>query len=85
MVRFVLELHDARWFSDGNPTALVRGGHVESRDDPPISCYEGPVERIGDTTESSPDDMRRADDGQSPGTPEDRIWEVGLGETSALD
>ena len=27
--------HEARWFSDGTPTALVRDGGVESRDDPP--------------------------------------------------
>jgi len=80
-------LHEARWFSDGTPTALVRDGRAESRDDPPSSHYEGPVEPIEDEGESSPDDLRRADDGQSdrPLDEEARIWEVGLGETSALD
>jgi hypothetical protein len=79
--------HEPRWFADGTPTALVRDGHVESRDDPPSSSWEGPVEEIEDATESSPDDLRRADDGQSdrPVEEEARIWEVGLGETSALD
>ena len=28
-------VHDARWFSDGNPTSLVRDGHHESHDPPP--------------------------------------------------
>jgi hypothetical protein len=78
-------LHEARWFSDGDPTALVRDGRVESRDEPPDSSYQGPVKPIEDASQSSPDDLRRADDGQSPGTDEDRIFEVGLGETSALD
>lgn len=78
-------LHEARWFSDGNPTALVRDGRVESRDDPPSSDYEAPLELIDDGDESSPDDLRRADDGQSDLPPEERVWEVGLGETSALD
>ncbi|HMF82391.1 MAG TPA: hypothetical protein VKI01_03890 [Acidimicrobiia bacterium] len=78
-------LHEARWFSDGNPTALVRDGRVESRDDPPSSDYEAPLEPIDDGDESSPDDLRRADDGQSDLPPEERVWEVGLGETSALD
>jgi hypothetical protein len=27
--------HEARWFSSGRPTFLVRDGHVESHDDPP--------------------------------------------------
>ena len=36
--------HRARWFSDGNPTALVRDDGVESRDPPPNTGYSGPLE-----------------------------------------
>jgi len=36
--------HSARWFSDGNPTALVRDDGVESKDPPPRSRYSGPLE-----------------------------------------
>jgi hypothetical protein len=31
--------HNARWFSDGNPTALVRDDGVESTDPPPNTWY----------------------------------------------
>jgi hypothetical protein len=27
--------HEARWISDGSPTALVRDGQIESKDPPP--------------------------------------------------
>ena len=32
-------LHEARWFSQGNPTALVRDHGVESQDPPPESSF----------------------------------------------
>jgi hypothetical protein len=32
-------LHEARWFSQGNPTALVRDHGVESQDPPPESAF----------------------------------------------
>jgi len=32
--------HEARWFSNGIPTALVRDGGVESQDAPPDSVFE---------------------------------------------
>jgi len=35
--------HDARWFSDGRPTALVRDGAVESSDPPPAGDMPKPV------------------------------------------
>ena len=31
--------HDARWFSRGIPTALVRDGSVESQDPPPDGAF----------------------------------------------
>ena len=32
-------LHEARWFSQGNPTALVRDDGVEAQDPPPESSF----------------------------------------------
>ena len=36
--------HQARWFSDGEPTALVRDEGVDSNDPPPTTGYSGPLE-----------------------------------------
>jgi len=33
-------MHEARWFSNGTPTALVRDGGVESQDAPPRLLVE---------------------------------------------
>lgn len=33
-------LHEARWFSNGIPTALVRDAGVESQDPPPESVFD---------------------------------------------
>ena len=52
-------LHDARWFSDGNATALVRDRGTESQDPPPsdsCTCALVPVASIG-----SPQDLLRSD------------------------
>lgn len=57
--------HEARWISDGTPTALVRNGRCESQDPPPTTTIEGPLERLAETTERSGDDLRRADDAES--------------------
>ena len=32
-------VHEARWFSQGNPTALVRDGGVEAQDPPPETAF----------------------------------------------
>jgi hypothetical protein len=37
--------HEARWFSAGSPTALVRDGASESQDPPPAKPYDGPPKR----------------------------------------
>ncbi len=34
-------MHDARWISNGRPTALVRDGGHESTDAPPDHAYNG--------------------------------------------
>ena len=39
-------MHQERWFSDGAPTALVRDGLVESRDDPPEPAWSGPLSEL---------------------------------------
>jgi hypothetical protein len=56
------ELHEARWFSDGRPTALVRDARAESHDPPPADHYDGPVEEIHGKNLSHGEDLRRADD-----------------------
>jgi phospholipase C len=35
------QLHEARWFSQGRPTKLVRDGDVESYDEPPSDTWAG--------------------------------------------
>ena len=37
------QTHDARWISDGRPTALVRDGNTESADPPPAGDFRGPL------------------------------------------
>lgn len=66
-------IHQARWFSEGTPTSLVRDGSVESRDEPPDRPFQGQLERPTGTptrgaaelrsahaTESDPDYSRAA-------------------------
>ncbi len=57
--------HDARWFSQGTPTALVRDGRTESQDRPPDQPFDLPLvparaaPATGPVTPPS-DDVRRA-------------------------
>ncbi len=37
------ERHMDRWFSAGQPTALVRDDHIESRDEPPAEAFTQPL------------------------------------------
>lgn len=57
--------HEARWFSEGTPTSLVRDGSVESRDDPPDESVDGPLQRVEASQAPSAGDLRRADDAES--------------------
>ena len=59
------ELHQARWFSDGTPTALVRDGEVETHDPPPEIPLEAPPAPLAETA-GADDDLLRAD-GTDPG------------------
>ena len=58
-------VHEARWFSDGRPTKLVRDGQVESYDEPP----QGPPTTVPERLEADPsatngDDLVRADNAE---------------------
>lgn len=58
-------VHEARWFSDGRPTKLVRDGTVESYDEPP----QGPPSLVPERLEADPSaanghDLVRADDAE---------------------
>ncbi|HEY1919213.1 MAG TPA: hypothetical protein VGH27_26890 [Streptosporangiaceae bacterium] len=55
-------LHEDRWFSAGNPTALVRDQGTEAQDDPPDHPPGGPPVPIPETAEFPEDDLRRADE-----------------------
>ena len=55
-------LHQARWFSGGSPTALVRDNDRESRDARPGRDYDRPLVPL--TGVPRPDDLRRADDAE---------------------
>ena len=58
-------LHEDRYFSEGNPTKLVRDSGLESFDPPPdIPMPEEPVRTASHAKESGSSDMRRADDAE---------------------
>ena len=58
--------HEARWISEGTPTALVRDGSVESQDPPPSESMTEPLDRIPGAP-TGPDDQKRADDVDAEG------------------
>jgi hypothetical protein len=65
-------LHEFRYFSEGNPTKLVRDAGLESFDPPPdIPMPEAPIPAPSHAGQSGGADMRRADDAEREG-PYDR-------------
>ncbi len=60
-------VHEARWISDGAPTALVRDGHVEAHDPPPDRPVEGPLRAVAEQAPADGEDLRRADDAEADG------------------
>jgi hypothetical protein len=55
-------LHEARWFSDGLPTPLVKDGSEESNDPPPETAITEELERAYQGhAAANGEDMRRAD------------------------
>jgi hypothetical protein len=63
------EIHEARWYSAGAPTALIRDGKTEGSDPPPDAPCSCPLVRV--SSGGSPDDLRRADEA-SQKRPQDR-------------
>jgi hypothetical protein len=57
--------HEARWFSDGAATALVRDGGVEGHDAPPDSPITAAIERVPETAPTDGSDLKRADDAEA--------------------
>jgi hypothetical protein len=57
--------HEARWISDGTPTALVRDGEDESQDPPPDEQIRVGMERVAEATRVDGTGFKRADDAES--------------------
>lgn len=58
-------LHEARWFSNGEATALVRDGKVESQEPPPDRPPDGPLEPVAESAPAGGVDLLRADSAES--------------------
>jgi len=70
-------LHEARWFSDGTPTALVRDAGVTSKDPPPDTPYLDQPTPVAEKATLAADELRRADDNEpDPDRVEDAIWTI---------
>lgn len=59
--------HEARWFSEGTPTALVRDGTAESHDEPAGTEFELPLVPITDLESEDGSDLLRAGSEDSVG------------------
>ncbi len=57
-------VHEARWFSMGTATKLVRDGDIESSDPPPPNAVPGPLVRISSRNEAVAGEFLRADDAE---------------------
>ena len=66
--------HEARWISDGTPTALVRDGRDESQDPPPEAPLLGTLQPLADASRTDSSDLRRADqvDSEMPSAAQQR-------------
>lgn len=75
-------LHEARWFSDGRPTALVRDGGAEATDPPPDTPLTGPPVPVDVTPGTDGEDLRRADEAErsdqifDPNATAEGAWEA---------
>ena len=81
-------VHDARWFSDGKPTSLVRDGRAERHDPPPDTPYPGDLRELDDDTATGGRDLLRSDDAErkefDPDALEDAVWNE-FGEAAGAD
>jgi hypothetical protein len=60
--------HEARWMSQGTPTALVRDGNVETHDPAPTGLFLNTPQRLyGDSSPNGGADLRRADEAEQEG------------------
>jgi len=55
-------VHEDRWFSDGQPTKLVRDGATESYDPPPPGPPKEELVEVRHVPSGDGSDLRRADD-----------------------
>lgn len=62
-------VHEARWFSDGSPTSLVRDGAAESSDEPPSDTFSGELTRLAGRQAVNGEDLRRSDSDAAPYDP----------------
>jgi hypothetical protein len=63
--------HEARWFSDGTPTALVSDHGVESHDAPPDTPITEALVPLTETEDEDGSDLLRSD----AADPADRIFD----------
>jgi hypothetical protein len=70
-------VHEARWYSEGRPTSLVRDGQAESRDAPPDRPAPQP-EPLPEGGSSDGSDLRRADEA-------DQAWDPKRASDVAMD
>jgi hypothetical protein len=71
-------LHEARWLSNGNATALVRDGETEGQDPGPEGPFKVTPVLIEDDN-GGPSDLLRADDAEREvpmRTPADAAWDA---------
>jgi hypothetical protein len=54
-------VHEDRWFSDGQPTKLVRDGGAETYDPPPPGPPKAELAEVPENPACDGNDLRRAD------------------------
>jgi hypothetical protein len=69
-------LHQARWFSDGRPTCLVRDDGAESDDAPPDASFDGPLEAKPERQTHADTDLLTADRSDPDAIPGDGPFEA---------
>jgi len=57
-------IHEARWFSNGTPTSLVRDAGVTSKDPAPDTPYLDQPELVPEKTSADTDELQRAADNE---------------------
>jgi hypothetical protein len=68
--------HDARWISDGVPTALVRDGTTETQDAPPSTALGLPLIPPDGVQDTDGRDLLRSDAADGQGTSGDGAFQA---------